>query len=102
MAKKQKAYAHRPDKFPARQCPECSKWYHARAKQCPECGAENPTRASATRRVKRVKVKRQRVLVAQNHGSPLEHAISFVEAAGGVDAAKSAIETLERARTLPR
>ena len=101
MAKK--AYTRKPDTFPSRECPNCGKWYHARSKECPNCGTANPSRGSVTRKLKKVRVKRR--MAAQpsrvsSGGSPLEAAIEFVQAAGGLQNARAALETIERIRGL--
>ena len=106
MAKKAKAFTHKPAAFPSRQCPSCGKWYHARAKECPECGTANPSRGSVSRKVKKVK---RRVGAARpgagrpaagHGGGALEAAIEFVQAAGGIEQAKAALETIEIIRGL--
>ena len=105
MAKKAlKAYTNKPTTFPSRQCPKCGKWYHARAKECPDCGTANPGRGSVTRKVKKkVRVKRRTSAprgATSGGGNSLEAAIEFVQAAGGINQAWAALDTIERIRGL--
>ena len=104
MAKKApKAYAYKPTTFPSRECPNCGKWYHARTKECPECGTANPGRSGVTRKVKKVRVKRRTAVptrAAVRSGDALDAAIEFVRAAGGIQNARAALETIERIRGL--
>jgi hypothetical protein len=103
MAKK--AYERKPSTFPTRQCPGCGKYYHARSKQCPECNTPNPTATGVSRKTKRVKVKRKKAIrrgAPRRHspGDVLHQAIEFIEAAGGLENAKAALDTIERVRRL--
>lgn len=95
-----KAFSRKPDKFPTRECPNCHKFFHARAKVCPACGTDNPTRAASAPQVRRARVKRLGKAVRTNAASPIEAAISFVEQAGGVENARAALGMVERIKGL--
>ena len=98
-----KAWTHRPSSPPTKQCSKCGKYYHARSKECPSCGAANPTRSGPERVVRKKKVTRRvrrGAPQAGRDGDALTAAIEFVEAAGGVEQAKAALDAIERIRQL--
>jgi hypothetical protein len=104
MAKKAKAWDQKPTNFPSRQCPGCGKFYHARSRVCPNCGTANPTR-SGVRRVKRRRIVRRRAptrgaVATRGRGDALDAAIQFIQAAGGIENAKAALDRIERIRGL--
>ena len=96
----QLAFARKPTKFPARECSNCHKWYHAKRKACPECGAANEAVvATPTERPRRVKRRRVVNRLPQPQ-EPIEAAIEFVTHAGSVEAARQALEMIDRIQGL--
>jgi len=91
MAKKKK-------QGPTRECESCGQRYHPRTLTCPHCEAKNPTYNVVKKKAaKNGRRKGQRVAAS---GDSLEAAIKFVESAGGLKAAKAAIEQIERIKNL--
>lgn len=86
---------------PTRKCEECGTSYHPRRKACPKCGAANPTAGRPRKRRKKVA---RRVAVASrrsaSRNNPIDAAIRFVQEAGGINAATTALDTIRKIKTL--
>jgi hypothetical protein len=90
--------AKKKAKSPTRTCEKCGAKYHPRTAKCPKCGKPNPT---AGRKAERKKAGRKtRKPAPANAGETLDAAITFVEQAGSLNAAKAAIEKIEKIRGL--
>ena len=95
MAKKKR-------KGPTRACEKCGTNYHPRKLACPNCEAANPTYGRKKKVVKKKVSKngRRKGKRVAASGDSLNAAIKFVESAGGLKAAKAAIEQIERIKNL--